>query len=92
MVDQPHVTAPQAGPAAVVSCWLCGIHLPAAQMVADGNAACADLRWYCRDTRGCTERWTSPRPARQAGTTPAPKTGKKKKTGSAAAQPAPTQA
>jgi hypothetical protein len=38
---------------------MCGIRLPADQMVADGGSACLDLRWYCRDTLGCTERWTS---------------------------------
>jgi hypothetical protein len=38
---------------------MCGIRLPADQMVADGGSACPDLRWYCRDTAGCTERWTS---------------------------------
>jgi len=46
-------------------CWLCGIRLPAEQMVADGGSACLDLRWYCRDMRACTERW-APRPARPA--------------------------
>jgi hypothetical protein len=47
------------------SCWMCGIRLPADQMVADGGNACLDLRWYCRDTWACTERWTwrSARPA-----------------------------
>jgi len=44
---------------AVQSCWLCGTRLPAREMVADGGRACADLRWYCADTRRCTERWTS---------------------------------
>ena len=44
---------------AVQSCWLCGTRLPAREMVADGGSACADLRWYCADTRQCTERWTS---------------------------------
>ena len=39
-------------------CWLCGIRLPADQMVADGGSACPDLRWYCRDVWACTERWT----------------------------------
>jgi hypothetical protein len=34
-------------------------------MVADGGSACADVRWYCLDMRGCTERWTS-RPATPA--------------------------
>jgi hypothetical protein len=54
--------------AAVVSCWMCGIRLPQAQMVPDGGGACGDIRWYCRDTWACTERWTStPRQARAAG-------------------------
>jgi hypothetical protein len=44
---------------AVQSCWLCGTRLPVREMVADGGSACADLRWYCADTRRCTERWTS---------------------------------
>ena len=44
---------------AVQSCWLCGTRLPAREMVADGGSACPDLRWYCADTRRCTERWTS---------------------------------
>jgi len=43
----------------VRSCWMCGIRLPAHQMVADGGSACLDVRWYCRDTWGCTRRWTS---------------------------------
>ena len=51
---------PLPAPSATVrSCWICGIRLPAEQMVADGGSACADIRWYCRDMRGCTERWTS---------------------------------
>jgi hypothetical protein len=44
---------------AVQSCWLCGTRLPAREMVSDGGSACPDLRWYCADTRRCTERWTS---------------------------------
>jgi hypothetical protein len=56
------------GRAAVVSCWMCGIRLQQAQMVPDGGGACGDIRWYCRDTRACTERWTSTRrQARAAG-------------------------
>jgi len=51
----------------IKSCWMCGIRLPAHQMVADGGSACLDLRWYCLDTRACTERWTS-RPAQPATT------------------------
>jgi hypothetical protein len=38
---------------------MCGIRMPAHQMVADGGSACLDVRWYCRDTWGCTRRWTS---------------------------------
>src|SRR5690348_2395641 len=41
------------------SCWICGIRLPVERMVADGGSACADVRWYCRDMRACTERWTA---------------------------------
>jgi hypothetical protein len=48
--------------AALVSCWLCGIRLHQNQMVPDGGHACSDLRWYCKDTRACTERWTSGQP------------------------------
>ena len=43
----------------VEACWLCGIRVPFDQLVPDGQEACADLRWYCRDTRACTDRWTS---------------------------------
>jgi hypothetical protein len=45
--------------AQVRSCWMCGIRLPVRQLVADGGTACPDVRWYCRDTWGCTQRWTS---------------------------------
>jgi hypothetical protein len=40
-------------------CSLCGIALPIGLMVPDGGRACADIRWYCRDTMSCTERWTA---------------------------------
>jgi hypothetical protein len=54
--------------AAVVSCWMCGIRLHQNQMMPDGGSACLDIRWYCRDARACTERWTqSRRQARAAG-------------------------
>jgi hypothetical protein len=43
----------------MVACAMCGIQLPANQMVPDGGQACADVRWYCRDARACTDRWTS---------------------------------
>ena len=39
-------------------CWMCGIRLPVTQLVPDGGHACADIRWYCRDLRACTDRWT----------------------------------
>ena len=43
----------------VAECALCGLERPVGLMVPDGGEACADLRWYCRDARSCTERWTS---------------------------------
>lgn len=46
---------------AVVSCWMCGIHLHQNQMVADGGSACDDIRWYCKDARACSERWVTAR-------------------------------
>ena len=49
---------PAARRATAVSCWLCGIPLPQDQMMPDGGSACDDIRWYCRDTRACAERWT----------------------------------
>jgi hypothetical protein len=59
MTDQESLTQAPKGPAVVRSCWMCGIRAPAEHMVADGGSACADVRWYCLDTRGCTQRWTS---------------------------------
>ena len=73
-------------------CWLCGIRLPVEQMVADGGSACLDLRWYCRDTWACTERWTS-RPAKPAATgkdtAETPETPEEQATGADAVQPVP---
>jgi hypothetical protein len=48
-----------AGPSIVETCWLCGTRQPADHMVPDGGSACSDVRWYCMDTHGCTERWTA---------------------------------
>jgi len=59
MADQDRLTPVPAERAVVTSCWMCGIRLPVGSMVADGGSACADVRWYCLDTRGCTDRWTS---------------------------------
>jgi hypothetical protein len=55
----------------VVSCWMCGIRQYANQMLADGGAACDDIRWYCTDPQACTERWITARhQTRTAGTVP----------------------
>jgi hypothetical protein len=51
----------------VVSCWLCGILQHKLQMVPDGSAACADIRWYCKDAQACTDRWSSRRQLEAAG-------------------------
>src|SRR6516165_12242363 len=59
MTNRQHLDPFGAASAQVRSCWMCGIRLPASQMVADGGSACHDVRWYCRDTAGCTRRWTS---------------------------------
>jgi len=56
MVEQQHLIPETA--VAVESCWLCGIRVPVRQLVADGGGGCTDVRWYCRDVRGCTARWT----------------------------------
>ena len=58
MAGEDRLSVSLANPA-VQSCWLCGTRLPAREMVSDGGSACPDLRWYCADTRRCTERWTS---------------------------------
>jgi hypothetical protein len=55
----------------VVSCWMCGTHQHSSQMLADGGAACDDIRWYCKDPQACTERWIAARrQARTAGAVP----------------------
>ena len=48
-------------------CSLCGIALSTGLMVPDGGQACADIRWYCKDAKSCTERWTA-----RPGATPDP--------------------
>jgi hypothetical protein len=55
-------------PLEVAHCSLCGIALPLGLLVPDGGQACADIRWYCKDAKSCTERWTT---ARLPGHTPA---------------------
>ena len=59
MAYQDHLVAVPAARGTIESCWMCGIRLRADQMVADGGPACPDVRWYCLDTRGCTQRWTA---------------------------------
>jgi hypothetical protein len=49
-------------PLEVAQCSLCGLALPLGLLVPDGGQACADIRWYCKDARSCTERWTTARP------------------------------
>lgn len=49
-------------PLEVAQCSLCGIALPLGLLVPDGGQACADIRWYCKDARSCTERWTTAHP------------------------------
>jgi hypothetical protein len=75
MVDLVRATAARGGHGAVEACWLCGIRLPVAQLVPDGGDACTDVRWYCRDARACTQRWTAhpaPAPAAEPPMAPPP--------------------
>ena len=48
-------------PLEAAQCSLCGIALPLALLVPDGGQACADIRWYCKDSISCTERWVAAR-------------------------------
>jgi hypothetical protein len=50
-----------AGRADIVSCWMCGICQQSSEMVSDGGSACDNIRWYCKDARACSERWTTSR-------------------------------
>jgi hypothetical protein len=63
------VTAPgdaNRRPLQVAQCSLCGIALPLGLLVPDGGDACDDIRWYCKDAKSCTERWTTARPSLRA--------------------------
>jgi hypothetical protein len=51
---------------------MCGIALPLGLLVPDGGQACADIRWYCKDAKSCTERWTTALPPRRAHTPAVP--------------------
>ena len=46
-------------PLEVAQCSLCGIARPLGLLVPDGGGACADVHWYCKDVKSCTERWTT---------------------------------
>jgi len=72
--QRPHLALPEPPAAAqrdlrpleTAGCAMCGIVLPLAFLVPDGGQACADIRWYCKDARSCTERWTTAGPPRHA--------------------------
>ena len=53
-------------PLEVARCSMCGVELPLGLLVPDGGDGCADIRWYCKDARSCTERWTSASPPPRA--------------------------
>src|ERR1700733_3655252 len=53
-------------PLEVAECTMCGATRPLGLLVPDGGEACADVRWYCKDARSCTERWTTARAAPRA--------------------------
>ena len=55
-------------PLEVAECTMCGIERPLGLLVPDGGGACADVRWYCKDVKSCTERWTAALPDRADGT------------------------
>ena len=61
-------------PLEVAQCSLCGTALPLGLLVPDGGQACADIRWYCKDAKSCTQRWTTARPPGRAGTPNVPGT------------------
>ncbi len=54
-------------PLEVAECCMCGIERPLGLLVPDGGGACADIRWYCKDVKSCTERWTAALPDRDEG-------------------------
>ncbi len=58
MTAERFSAATSLGGAMIESCWMCGIRVRVDELVADGGSACRDVRWYCRDMRGCAQRWT----------------------------------
>jgi len=77
-------------PLEVAECAMCGIALPLALLVPDGGQACADIGWYCKDVRSCTERWTTALPSRHA-YTPADHGNAGEDTGEVSAEAAPAK-
>jgi hypothetical protein len=59
MTGEQFSAATAYGSTAIETCWMCGIRVRVDQLVADGGSACPDVRWYCRDMHGCTQRWTT---------------------------------
>jgi hypothetical protein len=53
-------------PLEVAECTMCGVTRPLGLLVPDGSAACADIHWYCKDVKSCTERWTTALPPQSA--------------------------
>lgn len=51
----------RARPLDMAVCSLCGTARPLGLLVPDGSPARADVHWYCKDVRSCTERWTTAR-------------------------------
>ena len=74
-------------PLEIAECSLCGITRPLGLLVPDGGSACADIRWYCKDAKSCTERWTAARPHTPVWAPTAPG-----RTPAAAVEPAPAGA
>src|SRR5579872_4557422 len=62
VADLSAATRRELRPLEVAECAMCGIALPLALLVPDGGRACADIRWYCKDAKSCTERWTASLP------------------------------
>jgi hypothetical protein len=61
-VAEPATAGPAEGglrPLEVAECTMCGVERPLGLLVPDGGGACADVRWYCKDVKSCTERWTT---------------------------------
>jgi hypothetical protein len=74
-------------PLEVAQCTLCGVTRPLGLLVPDGGQACADIRWYCKDAKSCTERWIAALPPRSA-----PGTGVPGTASTGAGEPAPDRA